>query len=300
MQQRALIIDDSQEVCALVRACLSDEAIEVLCVSDGVKGIATARTLQPDVILIEADMPDLDGYAVCRILKDESVTAAIPIIFLSGETSTARKVEGFDLGAVDYIIKPFDPAELRARVRATLRTKFLMDLLSRRAQIDGLTGMWNRDYFEQRLKSEVARSRRTKCPLGCIMLDVDLFKSINDRHGHPFGDEVLCRIAQALVRESRQRDVVCRYGGEEFSILAPDTAADGVIDIAERMRQAIEGLGLKNGQEPVQVTCSFGVCSRVGDITVVDAADCALYQSKQAGRNRVTCVEHGCGAREVA
>jgi diguanylate cyclase (GGDEF)-like protein len=193
------------------------------------------------------------------------------------------------MGAIDYVTKPFDPAELRARVRASLRTKYLMDLLSRKAMIDGLTGLFNRAYFDARLIAEMSLARRTHAPLSCIMVDVDRFKQINDLHGHPFGDEVLRGIGQILADHCRTEDTVCRYGGEEFVVLCPNSASAAAANMAERLRDAIEqNTWTKNGLN-VQVTCSFGVADLKGSPPpfVVEMADQALYSAKQNGRNRV-------------
>src|SRR6185369_4418008 len=118
-------------------------------------------------------MPDMDGFEVCRRLKAQPATMNIPIVFLTGAGSTDEKIRGLNLGAVDYVTKPFEPAELRARVRASLRTKYLLDLLTQKAMIDGLTGLWNRKYFDQRLESEIALRQRVTSPLSLIMVDVD-------------------------------------------------------------------------------------------------------------------------------
>jgi diguanylate cyclase (GGDEF)-like protein len=194
-----------------------------------------------------------------------------------------------DLGAVDYITKPFEPAELRARVRASLRTKYLTDLLSRKAMIDGLTGLWNRTYFDSRLESELSLSRRSGRPLSCILLDLDHFKKLNDRYGHPFGDEVLRSVGKLLIDSCRDEDIACRYGGEEFVILTPNVPAQGAVELAERLRAAIESMILSHRGKAVPVTCSMGV-SDVGHTpppTIVELADEALYAAKHGGRNRV-------------
>ncbi|HVT83374.1 MAG TPA: diguanylate cyclase, partial [Phycisphaerae bacterium] len=196
---------------------------------------------------------------------------------------------GLELGATDYITKPFDPAELKARIRATLRTKTLLDLLSRKAMIDGLTGLWNRTYLDARLSSELAASRRAGSPLACIMADVDRFKSINDTYGHSFGDEVLRAVAHAIGVNCRAEDVVCRYGGEEFSILLPNTNLEAAAEVAERLRRAVESLELVHNNARVPVTCSFGVAHPASHVppSIVELADQALYKAKHAGRNRV-------------
>ncbi len=289
MAQKVLLIDDCPSIHGLVRARLREEAVELHSAFDGESGIAQAATLSPDLVLLDVEMPSTNGFEVCRRLKDDPRTMHVPVIFLTGAASTEEKIRGLELGATDYVTKPFDPAELRARVRASLRTKYLMDLLSRKAMIDGLTGLFNRAYFDARLIAEMSLSRRTQAPLACIMVDVDRFKQINDLHGHPFGDEVLRGIGQVLGEHCRNEDTVCRYGGEEFVVLCPNTASAAAANLAERLREAIEqNTWTRNGLN-VQVTCSFGVSDLHGapPPCVVEMADQALYRAKQGGRNRV-------------
>jgi diguanylate cyclase (GGDEF)-like protein len=213
----------------------------------------------------------------------------IPVIFLTGAASTEEKIRGLELGAVDYVTKPFDPAELRARVRASLRTKYLMDLLARKAMIDGLTGLFNRTYFDARLISEMSLARRNETPLSCIMVDVDRFKQINDEYGHPFGDEILRGIAQVVGESCRTEDTICRYGGEEFVILCPSSDAATTARLAERLRDCIQNAAFTRDGISVQVTCSFGISDLRGSPppSLVELADQALYRAKQGGRNRV-------------
>jgi two-component system, cell cycle response regulator len=292
MPQKVLVIDDSPDIHLLLRARLKDEPITLHCAASGPEGLAMANDLRPDVVLLDVNMPEMDGYEVCRQLKGCPATVNVPIIFLSGADSTEDKIKGLELGATDYVTKPFDPAELRARVRAALRTAYLMDLLSRKAMIDGLTGLWNRSYLNARLEAEIAHSRRNARALSSIMLDVDRFKTINDRFGHPFGDEVLRMVAMTLGASCRTEDVVCRYGGEEFAVLLPNTARTAAAELSERLRRAIESETLRFKGEPVPVTASIGIAEHSDQTApgMIERADQALYQAKQSGRNRV-CVD---------
>jgi two-component system, cell cycle response regulator len=292
MQQKVLLIDDSQAIHTLVRARLSSEPITVHSAFGGEEGLAMAKQLFPDLILLDVEMPQPDGFEVCRRLKSDEVTQGIPVVFLTGASSPDERIFGLELGAVDYVTKPFNPAELRARVRASLRTKYLMDLLAKKAQIDGLTGLWNRAHLEERLKQEQSLARRSGHPLSCVMLDVDHFKSINDTYGHPFGDETLRRIAAVLGEVGRQEDIICRMGGEEFVVLCPNTALAGAEKMAHRCREALLEAKLIHDGKPVRVTCSFGVAT-CGDCTgdMIAKADKALYEAKRQGRDRVIVAE---------
>ncbi len=289
MLQKLLVIDDSDPIHALLRVRLRDEPVEIFSAVDGLAGLELARQVSPDLILLDVDMPVTDGFTVCRELKRDSLTNSVPVIFLTGASSTDEKIRGLDAGAVDYITKPFDAAELRARVRAGLRTKFLLDLLSKKAMIDGLTGLWNRAHFDQRLATEISLAIRSVRPLSVIMADVDYFKRINDQFGHPCGDEVLRTIGQLLTESCRKEEVVCRYGGEEFGIIVPNSAAADAAGLAGRFNRVMASHEFTCRGTRTPLTCSFGVAELAGDrdCHIVERADQALYRAKQDGRNRV-------------
>jgi diguanylate cyclase (GGDEF)-like protein len=288
MPQNLLLIDDSAAVQALLRARLKDEPITIHCASDGQAGLQLAATLVPDLILLDVDMPQPDGFEVCRLLKSDANLVHVPVIFLTGAASPQEKIRGLELGAIDYITKPFDPAELRARVRAALRLKFMMDLLAKKAQIDALTGLWNRRYFDDRLEAELSLARRSPRPLAVLMIDIDRFKTINDTFGHAIGDEVLRRVANLLGESVRTEDIVCRYGGEEFAVIAPNIS-DGAAVFAERLRQGVESLKVIAAAQQLKLSVSIGVAfhSQAPELSLVQQADEALYRAKQSGRNRV-------------
>ncbi|MGD1277449.1 MAG: diguanylate cyclase [Tepidisphaeraceae bacterium] len=293
MTQKVLLIDDSPAIHTLVRARLAHEPITLHSAYNGEEGLRTAAQLMPDLILLDVEMPDPNGFEVCRRLKADSALVGIPVVFLTGACTPDERILGLDLGAVDYVTKPFNPAELRARVRASLRTKYLMDLLAKKAQIDGLTGLWNHTYFNERLRQEQSLARRMGGPLSCIMIDVDHFKTINDTYGHPYGDETLRRIAATLGEIGRVEDVLCRMGGEEFVLLCPNTTLEGAHKLALRCRDAVLNMNLTHEGEPVRVTCSFGVASdATSPGSLMEQADRALYQAKHRGRDRVVVAEN--------
>jgi len=249
-----------------------------------------ARSLTPELILLDIDMPEMDGFGVLQQLKDDAATQDIPVIFLSGEGRTELKVRGFEMGAIDFVTKPFEMAELRARVRSALRMRLLIKMLAQRAQIDGQTGLWNRVYLDARLQQAIAEARRGGTPLGLIMCDLDYFKRINDTYGHPFGDQVLEETARLLTR-GRAGDVACRYGGEEFAIITSHANATEARNIAERLRIALRAVRWE-GYPDLVVTASFGVTDldRVSEATaraMIESADQAMYQAKQGGRDSV-------------
>ncbi|MBS0191902.1 MAG: diguanylate cyclase [Phycisphaerales bacterium] len=288
---RVLVIDDSPDVHRLLRARLKQEEIEIASVMGGAEGLAEIKNSRPDLILLDLDMPGMDGFEVLRSIKDDAQTVHIPVVVLSGLASPEDKVNAFDLGAHDYIIKPFELTELRVRIRAALRLNFLLRMLSQRAQIDGLTGLWNRAYFDRRVQDEVARVQRHGGALSIAFFDADHFKSINDTFGHPAGDAVLQGIAQVIQRESRQSDIACRYGGEEFVLIMPETNAQDGFAFCDRLRTALESVVWPRHPER-KVTVSIGVAgsSNGASLTAsawVEAADKCLYAAKKGGRNRV-------------
>ena len=294
-KQKILIVDDAEAVHAVVKARLRDDNLEFFSAYTGQSALDTACSLLPDVILLDVSIPAPDGFEVCRRLKAHPHTEIIPIIFFTASTLPEHQADAMDMGAWDYITKPFDAGALRARVRAALRTKRLLDALDHQRMIDGLTGLWNRTYFDHRLVTELALSNRHNRPLSCVMLDVDHFKAINDCHGHLAGDEVLRGLAKLLLRECRTEDIVCRYGGEEFVILAPNTPAPRAVVLAERLRAAAAaepfGTAGSDGSLQLRLTCSFGVADArvLHQSSLIDLADRALYHAKQTGRNRVVC-----------
>lgn len=286
-----LVIDDSPDVHRLLAVRLKAEGLKVKSAPTGQEGLEMAEELQPAAILLDLDMPGMDGFEALRALKESPMTMRIPVIMLSGSDNPQSKVTGLDLGAVDYITKPFNIAELRARIRSVMRIHTLMRLLEQRAQIDPLTGLWNRQHLEERLAEEIEAMQRYKRPLTLAIADLDLFKRINDTHGHPAGDAVIEGFANILTNELRVSDVACRYGGEEFAIILRDTNANDAVVVLERVCAALRETRWPKHPE-LPVTASIGVCDdsvvRGAELaTWIDAADHALYAAKRAGRDNI-------------
>ena len=288
---RLLAIDDSELIHRLLQVRLQGEHLELHGALSASDGLRMAQQLQPEVILLDIELDEMDGFEVLARLKQDPRTQDIAVIFISAASDTMDRVRGLDLGAVDFIAKPFEVVELKARVRSAMRMRHLVRILEHRAQIDGLSGLWNRRYFDQRLAQEVSEAQRFDRPLSLIMCDVDRFKRLNDQFGHPFGDGVIERVAQ-LLSSGRTSDVACRYGGEEFGVILPSTTAEQALEVAERQRVAIES-HTWNGHPDLIVTASFGVADlqRMSNGATVDdlvrSADAALYRAKQQGRNRI-------------
>ncbi len=287
----ALLIDDSPTMHKLLSLRLRSEGLEVLSALSGADGVREAQEKQPSVVLLDIDMPGMDGFEVLRLLKDNESTLHIPVIMLSGLFKAHDKVTAFDLGAVDFITKPFDVTELRVRVRSVLRINYLMRMLSQQANIDGLTGLYNRAHFDQRWGEAVAGVERHKRPLSLAMIDLDHFKSVNDTYGHPAGDTVIQGLAKIVRRECRQTDIACRYGGEEFVLVMPETSPEDAAAVCERIRLAFGSVTWPKHPER-SITCSMGIVGTDGQTAVepanwLELADRNLYRAKKEGRNRV-------------
>lgn len=294
-----LVIDDSPDVHRLLKARLRHEELELRGVTNGAEGIALAKSIKPAICILDLDMPGTDGFQVLRTLKNDAATMDIPVIVLSAMISAQDKVTAFDLGAVDYITKPFNLTELRVRVRSALRLHRLVQMLAQRAQIDGLSGLWNRAYFDRRWAEEVSKASRHQRPLSLAMMDLDHFKSVNDTYGHPAGDAVLQGVARLVQRECRVGDVACRYGGEEFTVIMPDTTPADAVNLCERIRTALASTVWPRHPERT-ITASIGIAGHAaaGDVSPggwLEHADRALYAAKQAGRN--TIIVAGTGGR---
>jgi len=287
---RLLAIDDSPLIHRLLKTRLKRERLEIYHAHTGEEGIEKAIDLVPVVILLDLDMPGQNGFQVLHRLKDDPHTHEIPVIFVSGSCSTEQKVQALEMGAIDFVTKPFELAELRARVRSALRMHQLIRMLAERAQLDALTGLWNRAYFDERLRREVEEAERHGHPLALIFTDLDHFKQLNDEHGHTFGDQVLEEFSRVL-SAGRSGDVPCRYGGEEFVIIAPHTEAEDAEQVADRYRISIQETCWP-GHPDLVVTASFGVsdlnlAGSFNPSDLVNSADRALYAAKENGRNCV-------------
>lgn len=291
-----LVIDDSPEVLAVVAARLRPEGYRVLIAPDWTTGLDIAVELRPDLILLDLEMPEQNGLDVCRRLKVDPRTSSIPVIFLTACHDVEMKVHGFDLGAADYVTKPFHPAELRARVRVAVKAKQQSDDLDERARVDALTGLFNRREFDALLAKEITAASRNGGDLALLLFDLDHFKTLNDSHGHAFGDTVLQESGRLLMRSVRSGDHACRYGGEELAVIMPRIAVGAAIEAATRIASALRSLPFRPGADFVSVTASVGVASlqevsrctgSSNSAALLDAADTALYAAKRTGRDRV-------------
>ncbi|MDO9140928.1 MAG: diguanylate cyclase [Methylobacter sp.] len=295
-KQRVLIVDDEK----FNRQMLSELLLpyyDVFLAKDGEQAIALANAEpQPDLILLDVVMPGMDGYEVLRRLRSDERTCNIAVMFVTGMSDEDDETKGLDMGAVDYVLKPFRSAVVRARVRNHMSYIWQRKQLELDAFIDGLTGIPNRRQFDQAVDTEWRRANRHGTPLSLAMVDVDYFKPYNDTYGHGAGDEALRQIAKAMSQAlNRSSELVARYGGEEFVLLLPEVEPDEAVKIAERVRLAVAALGLPHEESSAApfVTISIGGVSLIPSphtpvAEMLTRADKQLYLAKQAGRNRVS------------
>jgi len=293
--QTILVVDDDPIILDLIDIMFKDD-VKVLRAENGNYGVEIARTELPDLILLDVRMPNLDGYEVCRQLKEQTETMDIPVVFLTARTETQDEFKGLELGAIDYIAKPIVPQIVEVRIRNHLMQKKMRDQLAIMSSVDGLTGLSNRRRFDEYMDQEWRRGGRNEYPISLLMIDVDHFKLYNDTYGHQQGDNCLRAVADEIATHLRRpSDLTARYGGEEFAVVLPDTPLEPAMDLAERIRVGIDGLNMEHtaSETADHVTISIGLSSVVpsDEITIesfIEAADKNLYQSKHNGRNRVT------------
>jgi two-component system chemotaxis response regulator CheY len=291
-----LVADDSRAIRAWLRRQLSENGYTVIEAEHGMDAVLAARTTRPDVVLLDVDMPKMNGYQALAAMRADERLKDVPVLFLTGRAAISDVVEGLRLGALDYLRKPCEPEELLARVQGALRMKARQDELHRRnaelstaAATDPLTGLCNRRALEQRLPQVLEDARRLGQPAAVLVIDIDHFKQVNDREGHLAGDEALRAVAGRLRSGVRDDQTLGRWGGEEFLVLAPCTSQPGGLDLAERLRVAVgwEPVALSE-QRAIPITVSIGVASGATDhLQLLRQADAALYVAKTNGRNRV-------------
>jgi diguanylate cyclase (GGDEF)-like protein len=300
-----LLVEDNKAQASIIKEFLEKNGYHVIWVEEGMAAFKIAKTQDLDLILLDRILPDIDGNEISRWLKLDPSTRSIPIIMLTAKDAVADKVAGLEAGADDYLPKPFNENELNARIYVHLRTKSQQDELRTKnrqledmltkvetlAIIDSLTGLYNRRRFETILANEVKRAMRYQNPLSCMMIDVDHFKKVNDARGHQEGDNVLREIAQRIQSSIREVDTACRWGGEEFTILSPNTPKENAKLAAARILKAVSQHSF-NGFNQGQITVSIGIASLPApsidsEDKLVNAADVALYEAKKNGRNRV-------------
>ncbi|NUP14288.1 MAG: diguanylate cyclase [Polyangiaceae bacterium] len=310
MKAKILVVEDSPRQRAHLMALLRRGGYDVVEAAGGFEALRLVKNESPDAVLLDVMLEDLDGYSVCRMLRATDLGRDLGIIMLSAKRSVEERVKGLQLGADDYLAKPFNVQELDARIFAALRARADRHGLRRRnaelegklteseklARTDVLTDLVNRRAFSETLHHEWSRARRYGQPLSCALIDVDHFKQVNDRFGHAAGDETLRRIAELFRSSIRNIDIAARFAGDEFALLLPHTRLEGGFILLERIRAKLHAeRGSWGGSG--EVSLSIGVASNE-DLAIntteelLEAADEALYAAKRNGRDRVIAAPH--------
>ncbi len=302
-----LVIDDSKAategVCSVLERC--PEEYRILCAKDGLDGFKTLVSTKVDIVLCDLLMDGMDGFKFLGLKRSREELIDVPVIMLTGAGSVSEKVKALEGGAADYLTKPFDDAELIARLRVHLKVRSLQRELREKNQkleelsnTDELTRLANRRYFMRVAEVELMRAQRYGNSLACIIVDLDHFKRVNDTHGHLAGDHVLRMVADAIQRDLRRHDIAARYGGEELVLILPQTTCANARPVAERYRDHIRRLEIRHDGVRIPVTASFGVAAypecatnRIDDL--IAKADAALYEAKAEGRDRVCVAQCG-------
>ncbi len=295
-----LVVDDDQDIRKILNFVLRNSGFDVIEAVDGIDALHKYVENEIDIIISDIVMPGMNGLELCQKIKIQEPLKRVYFILLSAKGELDDKITGLELGADEYIPKPFEPLEVLARVKTGERIIKLQNMLVHDARYfetlaftDELTKLYNRRFFKETLNKEYAKAKRYQYPISMILIDIDHFKSFNDRYGHSTGDIVLQTIAYILKKSVRESDVVARYGGEEFSILLPNTQRDSAIELAERLRKAVEETKVQTPYGKLNVTISLGIGFLEKEITntgslndIFEQADSALLKAKEAGRNR--------------
>lgn len=294
-----LVVDDMTTTLLLIHDLLKD-TYEVKIAKSGTKALEILESPNDiDLILLDIEMPDINGYDVCKRIKNNETIKNIPIIFITGRTSQEDEEYGLNLGAIDYITKPFNKAIVKLRIKNYLDLKIKNDMLEKLSMYDGLTNIRNRRFFDETFEKTFSEIKRDKKSLAVLMIDIDFFKPYNDNYGHGQGDETLRKVAKALEKTiKRPSDFVARYGGEEFVILLKDINKDGVEAVANNLLNAIRELKITHEFSKIEnyVTISIGASfynsnSDVTKLELLLKADETLYNVKNSSRNNFAILE---------
>jgi len=291
-----LIVDDTISNLDILVGLLDD--YDVIDATNGKDALEILQEEKVNLILLDIMMPDMDGYEVCQKLKSNSITKDIPVIFITAKSDEDSIEKAYEVGGIDYVIKPFRPKELLARVNRELKLQDLQTELKLLASTDPMTKLYNRRFFTTMSEHSLDLAKRDKKALSVIMIDIDKFKNVNDTYGHKVGDNVIIHLASIFILDQRKSDIVCRYGGEEFVFLLPNTTLDGTYQVAQKIRKDVESSTINLPSNKIlKYTISLGI-SQV-DVEneenielALKRADDALYRAKESGRNKVVLQDY--------
>ena len=292
---RVLIVEDSRTAIAVITRSLEERGIDTLAISDPGELLETLKSYQPDLILMDMNMPRFNGVEATRVLRQIARYRAIPIVYLSGDSEISMQVEALRLGGDQFLIKPFNPVLLAAIIQSKIER---FDETQRSSILDGLTGLLNHAACKDqlnRLIENISCSKGKLTTVSVVMIDIDHFKSVNDTYGHPAGDEVIRHMAWLLRGRLRSQDMIGRYGGEEFLVALPDIDAKKALAIIDRIREAFSRLPHMHANGTLLASFSAGIATYhkgATSLSLIEAADNALLEAKQLGRNRVVQANH--------
>ena len=285
-----MIVDDTRPNVLVLQRALTSIGYNISVAFDGEKALELIPKTKPDLILLDVMMPGINGFDVCKRLKNDPELSDIPIIFITAMGMPKDLLKGFEIGAVDYITKPFNLQEVCIRVKTHLTLSAAIKKLIQDSETDSLTGLFNRRTFLKKIENEAMRFKRNKKPFSLLFADIDFFKKVNDTYGHAAGDDVLISVSNLLNTEKREVDQVGRWGGEEFLLLLPETNLGGAAQHGNKIRELVSAKPIIYEEQEIHITMSFGVSEYSGDSNIektIDQADQRLYQAKNTGRNKV-------------
>ncbi len=289
-----LIVDDTRPNVLVLQRALNNTGYNISVAFDGEMALDLIPKIKPDLILLDVMMPGINGFEVCKLLKKDPAMKDIPVIFITAMGMPKDVLEGFEVGAVDYITKPFNLQEVCVRVKTHLTLSAAIKKLIQDSETDSLTGLFNRRTFMKKIENEAMRFKRNQKPFSLLFADIDFFKKINDSYGHAAGDEILIYISNILNTEKREVDQVARWGGEEFLILLPETNLKGAILHGNKIRKLMSAKPIIHEGQEIHITMSFGVSEYSENANIekiIDQADQRLYLAKNSGRNKVVSVD---------
>ncbi len=290
MESKVLIVEDDNNDLELLIKKLKNEPYELFIADTGEKAFNVLEEQKIDLVILDILLPDIDGFEICKRIRKSEKYSHVPVLFHTTVRTTDEKLIGLEMGASDFLNKAADERELLLRIRNLLHAKKAIDALVKCSIMDALTNVYNKMYFQHRIEDEIKRSTRYKREFCCVIVDIDHFKQLNDRLGYVNGDRILKRIAEILNLNIRGADILCRWGGDKFGWLLPETEMNDSYLAAERLRHFVVISEFGSKDEEISLTVSCGVSSfkaaQGGTKEIFYQADIALKKAKSEGRNQ--------------
>jgi two-component system, cell cycle response regulator len=292
MGEKILVVDDSKFNIRLMTDILQAEGYTVYSCEDGRSILEVVYFVKPAAILLDVVMPEIDGFEVCKLLKNDIQTENIPVIMVTSNTNSSDVKKALELGAFDYIKKPINGIEVIARIQSAIRYNEYQEKLKEMALRDGLTGLYNHTFLIELFQKELGKKEKSSTSISFAMIDIDFFKKVNDTYGHLYGDRVLKEVASILRSTFPKHNIIGRYGGEEFGIVFLGLSKEELISTCENIRKNVESTEFKIDSETIRITVSIGACYKdnrenISSGEIIKIADESLYKAKNSGRNKV-------------